>query len=183
MKVARDIVKPIVVLTLVTLVVAAALAFTYRLTKPDEASGPDMALIAEKGKEAMPEADEFEQVETEAEGAVYAFKAKNNAGILIQGETIGYNKEVPISFLVGFNKEGSITGIAILSHEETPGVGTQIEEKTYTDQFVGKTGPVGTDAGDNAVDTITGATYSSKGLIEGVNNARKAYDALKGELS
>lgn len=58
MKIVRDIIRPVVVLVVITLVVSAALALTYQFTKPEEgASGPDMDLIETAGKEAMPEAD------------------------------------------------------------------------------------------------------------------------------
>lgn len=37
------------------------------------------------------------------------FRANNGAGILIQGETSGYDG--PISFLIGFDAQGAITGM------------------------------------------------------------------------
>ena len=64
MKIVRDIIRPVVVLVVITLVVSAALALTYQFTKPEEgASGPDMDLIETAGKEAMPEADGFTQLD------------------------------------------------------------------------------------------------------------------------
>ncbi len=184
MKVARDIVKPIVVLTLITLVIAAALAFTYRVTKPEEATGLDMAQINELGKTAMPQADSFEQLDQSAEGVVYLFQASNHAGILVQGEAIGYNKTSPIQFLVGFDPDGKITGLAILHQEETPGLGDKVQTPEFAEQLVGKDGNIGVKTGDaNSIDGIAGATLSSKGLCEGINNARKAFEAVKGVLS
>lgn len=111
MRAARDIVKPIVVLVLITLVVSAALAVTYRFTKVED-TGPDLNEINTIGKTVMPEADEFEQMDTEAEGASYLFRAKNGAGIMIQAETTGYNANVPIVFLVGFDKTAQSRGSA-----------------------------------------------------------------------
>lgn len=184
MRVARDIVKPIVTLTLITLVVAAALAFTYQVTKPEEAAGPDMAQINEQGKVAMPEADSFEQLSETAEGATYLFKAKNNAGILVQGEAIGYNKTTPIVFLVGFDADGKITGLSVLSQEETPGLGDNITKPEFAQQLIGKDGEIGLKTGgQNSIDGIAGATYSSEGMCEGINNARKAFETVKGALS
>lgn len=183
MKIVRDIIRPVVVLVVITLVVSAALALTYQLTKPEEgAAGPDMELIGTAGKEAMPEADGFTQLDQTAEGAVYMFRADNGAGILIQGETSGYDG--PITFLIGFDAQGAITGIKVLSHTETPGLGGNIETKEFTDRFIGKTGDVGVKTGDaNEIDAITGATISSKAMCTGVNQARLAFEAVKGELS
>ncbi len=183
MRAARDIVKPIVVLVLITLVVSAALAVTYRFTKVED-TGPDLNEINTIGKTVMPEADEFEQMDTEAEGASYLFRAKNGAGIMIQAETTGYNANVPIVFLVGFDQNGAITGLSVTEQQETPGLGDKITQEEFALQFVGKTGEIGfKTGGENSVDGISGATYSSKGMIEGINRARKAFEAVKGELT
>ena len=183
MRAARDIVKPIVVLVLITLVVSAALAVTYRFTKVED-TGPDLNEINTIGKTVMPEADEFEQMDAEAEGASYLFRAKNGAGIMVQSETTGYNANAPIIFLVGFDKNGAVTGLHVMEQQETPGLGDKITEEEFALQFVGKTGEIGyKTGGENSVDGIAGATYSSKGMVEGVNLARKAFDAVKGALA
>lgn len=182
MKIVRDIIRPVVVLVVITVVVSAALALTYQFTKPEETSGPDMELIGTAGKEVMPDADGFTQLTQTAEGAVYMFRADNGAGILIQGETSGYDG--PVSFLIGFDPQGAITGVKVLSHTETPGLGANIETKEFTDRFIGKTGEVGVKTGDaNEIDAITGATISSKAMCAGVNQARLAFESVKGELS
>lgn len=183
MKAARDIVKPIVVLVLITLVVSAALAVTYRFTKVED-TGPDLNEINTIGKSVMPSADEFERMETETEDGVYLFRAKNNAGIMVQAETTGYNGSVPIVFLVGFDKDGAITGLSVTQQQETPGLGDKITQEEFALQFVGKTGEIGyKTGGENSVDGIAGATYSSKGMIEGINRARQAFDTVKGALA
>ncbi len=181
MKTVRDIIKPIAVLTVITVAVSAALALTYRFTKVEKSSGPDMELIDRVGKEMLPTADGFTLFPEKVGGAVYLFHANNNVGILVQGETSGYDGT--ISYLVGFDGQGAITGLKILSHTETPGLGGNIETKEFTDRFIGKTGEVGVkDGADNQIDGIAGATISSKAICNGVNRARIAFEAVKGEL-
>ena len=74
-----------------------------------------------------------------------------------------------IEFLVGVDPTGVITGIVILKHLETPGLGAKIEDEAFRDQFKGKS------LADTAVvwDTykeggsfkhITGATISSRAV-------------------
>jgi electron transport complex protein RnfG len=79
----------------------------------------------------------------------------------------GYGGE--IEFLVGVDPDGVITGIVVLKHLETPGLGAKIEDAAFLDQFKG------TSLADTAVvwDThkeggsfkhITGATISSRAV-------------------
>lgn len=183
MNIAKDVVKPIVVLVAITLIVSAALSITYRFTKVEE-TGPDINQINTIGRELMAQADEFEQMDNETKGAKYIFKAKNNAGILVQGEAKGYNNNVPIEFVVGFDPNGAITGLRILSQQETPGLGDQILKEGFALEFVGKTGMIELKTGSqNSIDGIAGATTSTKGVIAGINQARAVFDDVKGVLT
>ncbi len=174
--------KPIVVLVLITLVVSLALAVTYRFTKVED-TGPDMAVINDVGKTVMPDANGFEMIKEQVGGASCLFLANNHAGIMVQAEAKGYNGNVPITFLVGFDKKGTITGLAVLEQQETPGLGDRVTEPDFGQQFVGKTGQVELKTGTkNSIDGITGATLSSKGVVAGVNEARKAFETVKGVL-
>ena len=182
MNVSKDIIKPIAVLVIITLVVSAAVAVTYRFTKVED-TGPDLNEINTLGKELMSEADEFEQLETEAEGAKYLFKAKNNAGILVIAEAKGYNGSVPIVFIVGFDKNGTITGFHVLSQQETPPLGDRVTKEEFSAQLIGKTGNLELKTGsENSIDGISGATVTTKGVVAGINKARQVFDTVKGAL-
>ncbi len=79
--------------------------------------------------------------------------------------------EGPIEAVVIVDDEGKIVGITIganASFNETQGIGTQVKESAFTDQFIGKTGPF--EIGKN-IDSISGATWSSKGAVDAVNAA------------
>ena len=75
-----------------------------------------------------------------------------------------------IGVMVGISPEGKLTGIAIMKHTETPGIGSKITEVSFTDQFKGKSleDPTG-------VDGVSGASYSTKGVFAAVNSAVKFY--------
>jgi len=78
--------------------------------------------------------------------------------------------------LVGLSLEGRLTGIEVLRHAETPGLGAKIEDCGWRSQMVGK-GPgdidwkVSKDGGN--VDQISGATISSRSMIDAILKARK----------
>jgi electron transport complex protein RnfG len=88
-----------------------------------------------------------------------------------------------IVMMVGFDAKGDIINTAILSHAETPGLGTKIESSNsdFPQQLKGKNPAtfklkVKQDGGD--VDAITAATISSRAFCDA---AQRAYDALKKE--
>lgn len=88
-----------------------------------------------------------------------------------------------ISFSVGLNTGGSVTGISILSIGETPGLGMKAKEDTFLNQYIDKNGVciVNKDnsAGkDNQIDAISGATITSRAMTDGVNGAIVAFSCI-----
>lgn len=82
-----------------------------------------------------------------------------------------------VEAVVGLDANGEyLTGIEILKHNETPGLGARIEESAFKDQFRGKRGPLSMHAGSSPApetefDAITGATQSSRAVLQIINQA------------
>ena len=92
-------------------------------------------------------------------------------GYAFVGEANGYGGAVRV--LVGVGEEtNKIVGLKILSHAETPGLGSRIEEETFRSQFIGKSvqDPI---ALGKDIDSISGATVSSRAVSEAV---RRGFD-------
>ena len=86
-----------------------------------------------------------------------------------------------IDMMVGFLADGTIKGISVLSHAETPGLGANMTGK-FKDQFVDKNPAdfrliVTKDGGD--VDAITAATITSRAFSKAVDKAYQAFEANK----
>ncbi len=84
----------------------------------------------------------------------------------------------PITIMVGFTGPSTLSGVAILSQNETPGLGARIEEPWFTSQFAGKSGPFrlveeGTSDSDDEIDSITGATRTSVAFRDILNSVVK----------
>ena len=84
----------------------------------------------------------------------------------------------PITVMVGFTDPSTLSGVSIVSQNETPGLGARIEEPWFTSQFKGKSGPFrlveeGTSAGDDEIDGITGATRTSESFRNIINSVVK----------
>ena len=85
--------------------------------------------------------------------------------------------------MVGISNEGKVTGISIISHTETAGLGAVAaaendKGQVFRDQFVGMSGHLAITKDGGDVDAITGATVTSRAITEGVNQALEFYEYL-----
>jgi electron transport complex protein RnfG len=174
---------------IVCVVAAAGLALTWTFTadkieaQAREAERRSLAAV-------LPEAAKFEAVTDAAvlqkaraaagdigvDGVFHALDAAGQpAGVGILVASRGYGG--PIRMAVGVDRNGKVVGVTIVSMTETPGLGTKVvEDRSFLPRFNGL------DSADAAkkVDTITGATKSSRGVRKGVEAALAAYAALGG---
>jgi Na+-translocating ferredoxin:NAD+ oxidoreductase RnfG subunit len=86
-----------------------------------------------------------------------AGRGPDTAGIVIQGFVMGYLDT--IKFMVGVDRRGKITGVEILASSETEGIGERIREKEFLTKFK-----------DSIPDAISGATMSSRPLIDAIRS-------------
>lgn len=110
------------------------------------------------------------------------------AAILVPAAPDGYN--APIQLLIGISPEGALTGVRVLSHRETPGLGDAIElrKSNWILQFDGKSlgqpSPSGwavrKDGGD--FDGLTGATITARAVVRAVHNALVYFDRHRDRL-
>ena len=96
-------------------------------------------------------------------------------GVAITAAEPGFQELVTL--MIGFDPAtGTLTGYDVLDQKETPGLGDRIESDTdFTRQFAGRVAPlVGVKrapASPNDVQTITGATISSRAVVRIINDA------------
>lgn len=103
--------------------------------------------------------DEIYTIYSDEEVIGYAFAASGS----------GYGGRINI--LVGIDSDFKIMDISILSQVETPGFGSKITESSFTDQFKGlSASDIALRAAGGKIDAITGATISSRALINIVRN-------------
>jgi electron transport complex protein RnfG len=88
-----------------------------------------------------------------------------------------------IEVMVGVDPEGTLTGISIMTHTETPGLGARIVEPGFTAQFAGldlETAKLSAEGGK--VDALSGATFSTMGVITAVDTALEEFPQIKKEI-
>ncbi|MBQ8572953.1 MAG: RnfABCDGE type electron transport complex subunit G [Ruminococcus sp.] len=181
----KDILVPTVTLFVICLIVSALLAGTNALTKEPIAQNE-----LKKSQEAMqsvcPDAVSFEG---EKGLEIEAYKALNESGEVI-GYAIpvsskGYGGDVSVMVGISSVDGGMVTGVEVLSHSETPGLGANATNESFRNQFkdnpslhgfsVVKDGSGGT---EGKIDAITGATITSNAVKNAVNEALNIYMSL-----
>lgn len=95
----------------------------------------------------------------------------------------GYSGNIAV--MVGVDPEGTVAGIEILSHSETPGLGDKIALPSFKGIFVGKNlqnadWRVKKDGGE--FDQITGATISPRAVVGAVRNGLEFYSEHRSEI-
>ena len=182
-------------LTVISLVVAALLGFVNSITADKIAE-----IDAENTRIAMsavaPEGSEFgDKIEVTddmvAAAATQSGKILELYPVTNGGAEAGYVMKISasgsqgtIGMRVGVDANKAITGISVVSHAETSGIGTKVVgNETNTagvpvlDQFVGLSGAGSLVVGSN-ITAISGATVSTKGITMGANAALAVADVL-----
>ncbi|MBN2831188.1 MAG: RnfABCDGE type electron transport complex subunit G [Candidatus Omnitrophica bacterium] len=156
----KEMIKFGFILGVICIVAAGLLAGVDILTKPKILA--QEKLEEESSLKAIfPSAHHFTEVKENGEIIYYkAFDSDGKfMGIAFKASGKGYAGEVKT--LAGMLKNGEIVAIKILSHNETPGLGSRITAANFTDRFKGRSDL-------SKVEAITGATISSRAVIDSV---------------
>ena len=187
--------KDALVLFAITLVSGLCLGFVYDITK-----GPiEQATIDKNNRtyqEVLSVASSFTEVEGSAEKIAELASSGELAGfggVAIEsvlegtdasGAAVGYvinslsndSYGGAVKVSVGFDADGTITGVGIREINDTPGLGLKAKEPKFKDQYIGKNvdtlvvTKLGASA-ENEIDAISGATVTSNAVTNAVNTA------------
>ena len=172
----KDFVMPIFVLAVICLVVSGALSVLHHATSPiieQRASERTQAARIEM----IPHATGFERIQPDnlPDTITAVYRTENDVGYVFIVTVTGYNGAIEI--ICGVNSDGSIIDTTVLSHSETPVLGTVAFERAFADQFIGISKA---DNALNDIDTITGSTITSAAYIEAVRYALSANEIIDG---
>lgn len=185
----------LLVLTGVTVISVALLAYVNELTKGPIAEA-NAKTLNEALKEVLPKFDnnpvaECDTVFSDKDGKkivdfiIYPAKEGDKwIGTAVEAKSLGFGGELKV--LVGFDAEGKIYNYSLLSHAETPGLGSKA-----ADWFKeGNRGSIkGLNPGEKAltvskdggqIDAITASTITTRAFLNAVNAAYGAYKGNAG---
>lgn len=176
-------IRPTLVLVIICFVITLALAGTYQVTKPVIEAMAKARADAARAEVLPSGAEGFSPMEqTLLTGITDLYGADNKSGVVVTAVERGYGGEV--SVMVGINDNGEVTGVKVLQHTETPGLGTKPMAKEHLAQFLHKREiSTGNPGSETNVDAITGATLSSNAIYRAVENALKQYAEPGGALN
>ena len=181
--------KPIIVLTLISVVMAALLAATNMLTS-DKISAITKKNETEAVAKVIP-AEKYEEKTISVDGVSKKYftaidKTDNKiVGYAFTVSAYGYGGNV--TAVVGIDTNGKITAVEITDVSgETPGLGQNAKQKSFYDGYKGKTKGVSvvkSSPKDNEIKAVTGATITSNAVTKSINSAFDIFEKVcdKGE--
>ena len=162
-----------VTLLLITAVVAAALAGVNSVTAPVIASLNE-AKTQQAIETVLPGGGEKIDVPAVDVGVPVYEVYQGENGYAVKVAPGGFGGAVEM--MVGVGNDGSVLGISVIKHAETPSLGAVAAAKgsageNFRDSFVGLSGTVAVSKDGGEADTISGATITSRAVASGVNAA------------
>lgn len=172
-------------LMIVCLIAAGALGLTYALTK-EQIARQAREEEARAFKEALPQVKRTRDFKERKDIFAELKEKYEDLGKISDGYANGQKVGVAVKVLprgyggfiemvVGVNMRGKVVRIALVRHSETPGLGSNIENRSFQKQFWGKTANEPIEIGKD-IDAITGATKSSKAMAKGIKEALEMHE-------
>ena len=171
-------VKPIVVLSVISLVVSLLLAVVNSMTAPVIAENERAATLAAY-VDVMPsvsDANTLEEMSGYTTANVSGAVKAEDGSIAIKAEEKGFDGGI-LSVIMGFDPNGTVTGIWVDASTQTKGIGSNVATDSFLAQFDGMDGTQNIVMGEG-YDAYSGATISSKALFAAINDCVNCYNEL-----
>jgi len=181
-----ELIAPVVVLVVICMIVTAALALTYGVSNPIIEKNAKKTADATRTR-LLPDADAF----TEYKGKLFkendkvyvedVYTSNNNTGIVATVKTSSFGGA--LTMMVGIGKDGSITGVTVTDHSDTPGVGTKNwDDNNNVKVYAGKTSADLKESNikSSKIEYVSGASVSGNAIYLGVKCALHQYEEMGG---
>lgn len=156
----KEHIKRALLLAFICALSAGTLGYFYQLTTPVIKEQQIRTQISLQ-REVLPQAMEFKEITVDDYTVYLGLSNGDVVGGTAKITIRGYGGNIDL--IVGIDKSRKVTGVRVLSHNETPGLGEKVTKDNYLEQYINKS------SNDiNTVKFITGATISSKAIREGV---------------
>lgn len=190
----KNVVKCGAVLFVISVVVAFILASVNSVTK-DKIAQNDIDKTNRALSEVMA-ADKFEKLgdiekyvldETYIKEIYRAEDSNGTVGYCFNASGKGYGGKDSVNLIIGVDKNCTITGVSVVSQNETAGLGANVTREDFRAQFKGEgevtavKAPAFENEADGKITALTGATVTSKCVAECTNQAVAAAKLLYGE--
>lgn len=175
----KMILKTALSLFLICAVSAGILGAVNLITEPLITA--NAAKAADEARAQVLPADSFEKMETADGKEYYKGTSDGTAGYVFTTSGSGYGGAVEV--MTGIDTEGRVTGIKLLTINETPGLGMNAKKDKFLNQYPGQQGQLtvvkNKTPEDGEILAITSATITSKAVTSAVNEALALYEEVK----
>ena len=180
----KKILKLTFILFLVCAVTAGILGFVNVITA-DRIEAQNIAKT-KKAYASVLKSEEYEDLPFDKSVPEFAHintiaKASNGAGYVVVSSFSGAQGKITMA--TGVDNDMKCTGISIISHSETSGLGANAASTgevgiSFRSQFVGQDESIALKKSGGEIDALTGATITSRSVTSAVAEAIRAVEAL-----
>jgi electron transport complex protein RnfG len=155
------IIKMALLLMVICAVVSAVLGAVNMITAPVIADIA-AAKTAAAYNEVLPSTGDYTPVDY-SDANVTAV-AKCAEGTVVEVSISG--SQSMLALAIGVDNDGAITGVSVIDHGETPGLGAKSTEAAWRAQFAGQTSGLALDKKGGEIAPLTGATITSQAIVD-----------------
>ncbi len=180
----KNIIVPTIALFLICLVATSLLALANSVTAPiiDELA---VKTEMESRKKVVTLAEEF--VDKNENGVSYALGLDaegNPLGMVFTTTAKSYGGEILV--MTGVDMDGKVSGVELLSINDTAGLGMNATKADFRSQFLGLVNGIkvmknSSNHDNNEITALTGATITSQAVTDAVNAALADFEKVNGK--
>lgn len=172
MKKGNNVLKLTLFLAVIAALATGLLALVNQMTYPViEANAGSKETQAYK--DLYPDAKSIEKVEFTADADGHVLEAYKIDDTAYAFKATGQGYAAPITFILGYNVDGSNAKFKMLQINDTPGYGMKLNETAYSEEYAGKTT-------SDSIPVVSGATDSSNGVKTAANAVISVFNSLTG---
>lgn len=185
----KEMIRLVFVLTLTAALTGGLLALANRLTEEPIAAARRAELLNTLNA-VLPSHDnapDRETVTNQVNGSPWIFyparRGDDHVGTAFTAQAEGYGGSVTV--MVGIDDQDRILAVRILNQLETPGLGANIEQSVFLEQFAGRSAsqPPALRQDNGDIQAVTAATISSRAVTEAVADGLAAYRASRRQIT
>ncbi len=170
-----------VILMAICVIATGVLAYVNSVTEPKIEANKELKAVESREK-LIPNCD-FEEVSLRDDFSYFIAtdkETKEPKGYTFTAQKKGYGSK-GIKTMAGLDLEFRVVGIEIIEHDETPGLGANCENDSFTAQFAGKTPEqLVVDKDGGPIKSLSGATITSRAIVASL---AEEIEAIKADLA
>ena len=171
-------IKPIVVLSVISLIASLLLALVNSMTAPVIAENTKRTTLAAYVgvMPSVSDAGELDEVTDFTTANVTGVVKAPDGSVAIKAEESGFDGGI-VTVIVGMDANGTETGIWVDASTQTKGIGSNVSTDDFLAQFNGMDGTKNIVMNQD-FDAYSGATISSTALFAAINDCVNCYNEL-----